>query len=332
MLKKVLWTTIAFLGMQTAAANAGEAMNLNLCGGSPNGLWSLLGVGLDRAVKADNPESSVTYQTSSGGFANIMQIKKGACDLGIVHLGEASLAWDGKPPFRSAEQEFGVVGVLYNWAPTQWVMTRDFADKYGISSLEDLASKKPPVRIVMNRKGILPSIVAEDELKSLGVSVDDIEDWGGSVVNQGSSVASELIQNRRADMWVNQTFVGSSAIRSMSENMDMQLLEVPPAVVAAMAAKYGDTPFTIPSGAYPWLSKDITSNAATAMVVASSKMDPKVVEQLTNAMIEHIDLIQGVHSAMGKLTPQILNSQNKLAYLPGAVLAYKKHDLLVAAE
>ncbi|WP_221794650.1 TAXI family TRAP transporter solute-binding subunit [Oceanobacter mangrovi] len=327
MLKKALWTTMACLAAHSMSAQAAEPMNLNLCGGSPNGLWSLLGVGLDRVVKAENPDSSVTYQTSSGGFANIMQLKKGACDLGIVHLGEASLAEAGKAPFRAPEKDFGVVAVLYNWAPTQWVMTEEFAAKYGISSLQDLADKKPPVRIVMNRKGILPSMVAEDELASLGVSVDDIKSWGGSVVNQGSSVASELIQNRRADMWVNQTFVGSSAIRSMSENMGMRLLEVPDSVVDAMSAKYGDTPFTISADSYEWLGKDIRSNAATAMLVVSDKLAPQVTEALTSALIEHIDLMQGIHSAMGKLTPDVLKSQTRLPYSPGAVAAYNKHGL-----
>lgn len=154
------------LGFSAQAA----PLNENLCGGSPNGLWQLLGVGMDGVLKAENPDSSVTYQTSSGGFANIIQMQGDTCDLAIVHAGEAMKAISGEPPFPKAVNNFRAIGVLYNWAPMQWVMTQDFSDKYGIHSLQDIADKKPPLRLVLNRKGILPSMVGESSLKALGVT------------------------------------------------------------------------------------------------------------------------------------------------------------------
>ena len=55
-----------------AAHPVSAASNITLCGGSPGGLWSLLGAGLDAAVRKIEPDTTVTYQTSSGGFANIV--------------------------------------------------------------------------------------------------------------------------------------------------------------------------------------------------------------------------------------------------------------------
>ena len=54
-------------------AQSSQAANLNLCGGSPGGLWSLLGAGLDSAAKAADPNTTITYQTSSGGYANVVE-------------------------------------------------------------------------------------------------------------------------------------------------------------------------------------------------------------------------------------------------------------------
>src|SRR3989304_2987560 len=42
---------------------------LTLAGASPGGLWSAIGIGLDKAMKAAYPGSTVTYQTSGGGIA-----------------------------------------------------------------------------------------------------------------------------------------------------------------------------------------------------------------------------------------------------------------------
>ncbi|MDH4573995.1 TAXI family TRAP transporter solute-binding subunit [Salinicola acroporae] len=312
------------LGFSAQAA----PLNENLCGGSPNGLWQLLGVGMDGVLKAENPDSSVTYQTSSGGFANIIQMQGDTCDLAIVHAGEAMKAISGEPPFPKAVNNFRAIGVLYNWAPMQWVMTQDFSDKYGIHSLQDIADKKPPLRLVLNRKGILPSMVGESSLKALGVTPDDIESWGGSVVYQGSAVATELVQNRRADMWANETFVGSSAISGMAENRPMTLLAVPDSVIKAMEEEYGDKPYTVSADAYTWLDHPVQTHTAAAMLVAPATMADDEAYRITKDLIEHIDVMQGVHPAMKQLTPETLLGQSVVELHPGAKRAYEEAGLL----
>jgi len=42
------------LALSSGAAHA-ESLNLTLSGGNPGGLWSLLGAGMDRAAKVDDP-------------------------------------------------------------------------------------------------------------------------------------------------------------------------------------------------------------------------------------------------------------------------------------
>ena len=57
-----------FLGLASMGAVAKD--NYILAGASPGGLWSLLGAGVDKAMRASYPNATVTYQTSGGGFAN----------------------------------------------------------------------------------------------------------------------------------------------------------------------------------------------------------------------------------------------------------------------
>lgn len=328
-MKKNFASAVVVVSALTAALPIqAETQHLNLCGASPNGLWQLLGVGLDGVIKAENPNSSVTYQTSSGGFANIMQMQNGTCDLSIVHAGEAMTAISGKDPFSQAVDDFSAIGVLYNWAPTQWVMARDFSEEHGISSLQDIADKQPPVKLVLNRKGILPSMVGESSLEELDITSEDIESWGGSVVYQGSAVAAELIQNRRADMWANQTFVGSSAISGMSENREMMLLDVPENVIVAMGDKYGDKPFSIPANSYEWQKEDVKTHSATAMLVAPNDMSDDDIYQIAQALIKNVDVMQSVHPAMKQLSKETLIDQAVVPLHPGAKRAYEEAGLL----
>jgi|GEM_PF-5536965 len=86
----------AALLLASAATASAQTYNLTLCGASPGGLWSLLGAGIDAAVKKSFPGSTITYQTSGGGLANVGLLDKGTCDLAIITM--------PKPSWRLAER------------------------------------------------------------------------------------------------------------------------------------------------------------------------------------------------------------------------------------
>lgn len=317
----MMFSAVAALALSTGAAGAA---NLNLCGGSPGGLWSLLGAGLDAAAKQANPDTTITYQTSSGGYANVVQVKQKKCDLGIIHVGEGVQAIKGGAPFKEPTKGFSVLTVMYDWAPMQWIMSKSFADKHGIKSLADLAEKKPPLRLVLNRRGILPSQLGELTLGAAGVTLADIESWGGKIEFQGSGNASEIMQNGRADMWANATFIGSGKIRKIAKALPVTLLDVPDASVKAAVMDFGAKPWTIKAGAYPWLAGDINTHAARAVLIVDDGMSEEDAYNLTKAILDNVAKVQGVHKAMKGFDSKLMSSLSELPYHPGAMRAYKE--------
>ncbi|XWN31620.1 MAG: TAXI family TRAP transporter solute-binding subunit [Devosia sp.] len=306
----------------SAAKPASAATNYILCGGSPGGLWSLLGAGLDAVVKEVDPSATVTYQTSSGGFANIVQVSQGKCDMAIVHVGEAVMAQRGDAPFDAPVDDFRTLAVLYDWAPMQWLVTKDFADKHDLTSIADLKSAEAPIDLIVNRRGILPSILAQEALKRAGITFDDIDGWGGAVQYHGSRTAAGVMKDRKADGWVNAMFIGTGAITDTAESIDLTLLSVPEDVVSAMSEAYGSLPVVIPADAYPWLEEDVATFGARAALVVSETMDEETVRALTAAMISHIDKLQDVHASMKALNVEVMRSADELPYHPGATAAY----------
>lgn len=304
-----------------AAGAATAGTNITLCGGSPGGLWSLLGTGLDSAVRKIDPESTVTYQTSSGGFANIVQLGQGKCDMAIVHLGEIVIAQRGEEPFKAPTGGVSAVALLYDWAPMQWVTDKRFADENNITSIGDLAGFQGGFDLVVNRRGILPSILAEKSMELAGVSFADLESTGGSVQFQGSQSASEIMQDGKADSWVNATFVGSGAINAIAKNRDLTLLSVPDDVIAKMQAEYGSKPFTIEAGAYEWLDRDVKTFGASAALVAADNADPEMVKLVASAVYQHPEEIQGVHKAMAAFDKALAASITVVGYHPVAAEA-----------
>lgn len=319
-MKAILAT--ALIGAAGLSATTASAANITLCGASPGGLWSLIGVGLDAAVRAEDPSSTVTYQTSSGGFANIAQLKSGGCDIGIVHVGEALIAAKGEAPFTEPVEGIGAVALMYDKAPMHFLISKAFADEYELSSIADLKDKGAPLDLVSNRRGILPAILLEKSLEQVGVTYDQIDADGGSVQFEGSGGAQEIMTDGRADMWVNATFVGTSAIEAIAQVSPMTLLSVPAEVSAEMASDYGSQIVTIPAGAYDWLDHDVETFGARAAIVAAENADPEMISLVVNAIRNHADKIAEVHNEMGGFNAEFAASLDVLPYLPGATELY----------
>ena len=72
-----------------------------------------------------SPGSSITYQTSGGGFANVGLVSTGKADLAIVHDAELRLAVNGEEPFRAPSRNLRAIACMYNFAPAQFVIAAE---------------------------------------------------------------------------------------------------------------------------------------------------------------------------------------------------------------
>jgi len=327
-MKRTLISLALFAGV---AANANAQLNntnLTLCGASPGGMWSLVGTGIDAAVKAAYPGSAVTYQTSSGGPANVMQVKLGRCDIGIANDGDLAAANEGKKPFRQPVKDMQAIGVMFDWLPVMWIARKDFAEKYGIHSLKDLVEKKPPVRIAFNRKGLLTSDITDATLKALGVTAKDIESWGGSIQYQASGEQASLMQDGRVDLIGNTIFEGHSSLMEMAMSVDMVMLQTPPEAAEPVIKQFYLKPWTIKANKHPWQTEDIQTVTTSIVLFADKKMSEQTAYALTKALIQHPDRIRGVSKAMEPFQPKVMIDQRVVPFHPGAIKAYKEAGLM----
>ena len=314
------------IGLGSMSAVAKD--NYIMAGASPGGLWSLLGAGVDKAMRASHPNATVTYQTSGGGFANAAQIASKKVDFGLMHDAEAKIAAQGGAPYKAPISNLRALAVMYNFAAFQPMVTKSFADKYGIASYEDLKAKKAPVRLIINKRGNIAHNQAVEVLAAYGISLKDIESWGGSVQYSGSKGSVELMKNRQADMVMNNIFVGHSSIREVLNSMPMVMMPVSQAVRDKVSSAMGTGQMVIPGKAYDILSADHPTLALTAMLVINADTSDNEVYKITKALVTNLGEIQGVHKAMRSLNKEMMVKQNAIPFHPGAVKAYKEAGLM----
>ena len=119
-----------------------------------------------------------------------------------------------------------------------------------------------------------------------------------------------------------------SSIVQTSQSVDVTMLSLSDAVVAAVVEEMGAEPYTIPAGTYDWLDHDVETVSLGADIVANETLPEQTAYALAKALVEHLDRIQHVHTAMRALTPEHMASQAIIPYHPGALRYYREVGLV----
>ena len=318
----------AALAAGAAHAQSGPPYRMTLAGASAGGLWSALGVGVDQAVSAAYPGSTITYQTGGGGLANLPLVSKGQVPMGIALDPEVDIGLKGEDPYKEPIKNLAVLARLYDSQVNYMLVTKDFAEKYGIRSMADLVAKKPPVRVAINRRGNATGKISALFFETMGVTPQDIEKWGGQVVYAASAEQANLMMDRRIDMIANGLFLPDRSILQVSNSVNLVWLDTPADVAQKVAATSAGKVTLVKAGAYPWLERDITTTAHGAVIVVNENMDDATAYNLTKALVANIDKIRGQNKAMEALTPQMMAEASVIAFHPGAAKYFREAGLL----
>ncbi len=316
------------LGLIASAPLAAQPYNYNLAGASAGGLWTTVGTGFDKAIRAAYPGSSITYQTSGGGFANVGLVSTGKADLAIVHDAELRLAVNGEEPFRAPSRNLRAIAVMYNFAPAQFVLTKAFSERYGVTTLEEIAQKKPPLRVVFNRRGNIVYDMTKVAFEASGITLDDIKKWGGEVILAASQEGSDLMRDRRADMSTNGVFIGNSAIVETGKAVPSIMVPLSANAIRTVNERLGTQAFTIKAGSYDWVTRDLPTVTLSALIVVDEKFNEAAAYGLTKGLLGQLNEYRSIHKAMEAVTPAMLTSSNVVPYHPGALRAFREAKLL----
>jgi TRAP transporter TAXI family solute receptor len=316
-----------------AQSAAAQPYNLTVAGYSPGGLVSTIGTGLDAALNAAYPGSAVTYQTSSGGLANAMLLERKSVPLAFISDTELNVVVHGKPPFKQPLTNLRMLFSPYSsdsrFQATHFLTTKAWAEKYGIHSIADIAKKKPPMRIGINRPGNLDGDVSIAVLTANGISLDDIKKWGGQVVRAASREMTSLMLDRRLDVATFGISINHARIQEMEHGLDLAMITYDEATAKKVNEAIGAKPCQIKAGEYKFLPKDTYSNCVGLSVVVRADMDEKLAYNVTKGIFEHIDKYKAAHRLLQKaVTLQSMSAPGQVPFHPGAAKYLREKGLL----
>jgi uncharacterized protein len=331
-MRTILFAILAGVLAHVTPASA-QPYNLTIAGYSPGGLVSTAGAGLDRALNAAYSGSTVTYQTSSGGLANAMLLEKKSVPLGFISDTEINVAFKGKPPFKQPLSDLRLLFNAYSastrFQAEQVIANKSWADKYGIASIADIAKKKPPMRVAVNRPGNLDGDVGLAILSANGITPEDIQKWGGQVVRAASREMTSLMLDRRIDVADVGLSIGHPRILEMEHGLAVIMLPFSQETAKKVTDELGGKPCTIKAGEYKFLATDTASVCVGVGVFVRADMDAQLAYNITKGVIENLDKYKSAHRLLAKaVTLENFTEPGLAPFHPGAAKYLREKGLL----
>ena len=304
-----------------------------MAGYSPGGLVSTAAAGLDAALNASFPGSTLTYQTSSGGLANAMLLAQDRVPLGLISDTELNVVVKGRPPINKKIEGLRLLINPYSpssrFQASHVIANKAWAEKHGIQTVADIAEKKPPMRVVFNRPGNLDGDVGLGILAEHGITQDNIKKWGGQVVRAASQEMTSLMLDRRLDVVVLGISVGHPRIQEMENGLDIVMLPFDDKIAKAVTDDLGGAPCTVTTKDYKFLAKDTASVCVGLSMLAHEKMDEQTVYNVTKAIVDNIDRYRSAHRLLKQaVTVESLTEPTQVPYHAGTERYLREKGLL----
>jgi len=298
-------------------------VDLTIVGGSIGGAWAAIGEGVGEVVRRSFPGSNTAYEVGQEA-ANLALVSAGKVQLGIAHTGLIKMASEGQPPFDRKMDNLRAITVLYGEAAQHFLIKADT----GITSFEDLKTKKYPLKLNLNTADSFMEIVGKKCLEAYGITYDDIKSWGGSVDFMSMSNSIDLMRDGKLEAYSNVIQIPSSHIVDASTTMKLNLLSMTDEAIEKVNAELGTYKTVIPKDKYNFLNEDVPTVAATVILFASTDLSDGEAYAIVKAIDENMEYFKGIHSSLADLTLEKMKEVSPVPLHPGAEKYYKEKGVL----
>lgn len=275
--------------LMATVAGAAETANLTAISASPGGGWFAIMGATAEMIHEKDPSINIKAVPGSGA-ANALAVSLGdKAQMGFTFPPFAIAAmnstepFEGKPPATKLRAMFASFGS----SPIQFAMRKDFAEKYGIKTVKDIAIKKPPIRIVTDNPGTSDEFVGRKIFEFYGVTYNDIEKWGGKVTLTGYTDAKSLITDGHAHLSILNVHDPAGPFVEMQLSVPMVHLKLTDDCLDFLFKKLAHVPHTIPANTYKGQTEEIKTATMFTVAVVNADVPDDVVYRIVKIICEN---------------------------------------------
>ncbi len=334
-MKKFLTLCVVFFSVLAGTAVADTPSQLKFMAGPPGGNWFALGGGLaDLWTKDVMPTTSIT----GGGVANIINAHLRKGDLGFSQASMVAVAQSGSDlaTFKQKTTNAKLMANLYTQY-TYFIARKDFAEKYGLKTVDDLVAKKVPTRFATLKTGTSSEFVIKNVF-NYGFGLDyrkALKDWGGSVEYASYSGGADLIADNHLDLFAFCVGKVAAIVMQIESTTDVVLLDMKQETLDKVSAGMNTATFNVEPGIYKCLpegSQPVKVVGDYTCIVVRGDLDDAVVTKLCDSMYKNIDVLSKGVKDIAEFNPDTAISAGSIASHPGAVSYWAEASKAKAAK
>ena len=313
--------------------NDKNPVTATVTGATPSGYPRTMVEGLNAVVRDAYPGSSVSFKPNSPG-GGVLAIAEGQADFTATATGtEIKLANEGKFPFKaSLKDKFLFAVQLYDNQFVHFLMTKEWADANGIRSWDDIAAKKPKMRLAINRPDNPQVSIGGPYalMEAHGFTIQDVEKWGGSYVLGNSQIGLDAITDGKADVFMNARNLGDSLVKDIAGRRPLLWIDGDPAKIQKGAALFDNKMDMVPKGTYAFMEKDYPTVRMSVFLLAGKHVADETVYKYVKAIAENEARVQTVGGSLKTsfATAKMATNPAMLPYHPGALRYYREKGLV----
>ena len=310
-----------------------KPITATVTGATPSGYPRTMVEGLNAVVRDAYPGSAVSFKPNSPG-GGVLAIAEKQADFTATATGtEIRLANEGQSPYKAPlKGKFSFVMMLYDNQFMHFVMTKEWAEANGVKSWADIATKKPRMRLAINRPDNPQTTIGApyEVMKAHGFTIDDIQKWGGSYVLGNSQIGLDALTDGKADVFMNARNLGDALLKDVAGKRELLWIDGDQATIQKAADTFNFKADMVPKGTYPFMEKDYPTVRQWVSLLAGSHVPDEVVYKYVKAIAENEARVQGIGGSLKTsfTTAKMSTNPAKLPYHPGALRYYKEKGLV----
>jgi uncharacterized protein len=258
---------------------------------------------------------NATGEVTGGPVQNVTLVQTGDHQLGLVTMGPAYDAWNGKSELAPGLEHKDVRALFPMYqTPFQVIVLKSS----GITSVSDLAGK----RVGVGPAGGTPGTYWPQFMAAVGVEAN--------VSNAGAADAAGQLTDGLIDAFAFAAGVPISAFAELAASQDVVMFGLNADEQAKVLAAFpAMAPFTIPSGTYAGHDYDQSTVALWNFAVAHKDLPDSLAYEITKVALDNNDRMLQIHATASETKAENWDKNTFMTFHPGAVQYYTEKGITI---
>ena len=331
--RRLALTAVVALSVTPVRAdfNDKKPINFTVDGATATGYFKVVAEAINGVIRESYPGSAATYKPGSPA-GGILNISKGQSDFSYTGgAPEIAFALEGKAPFtESLKGKFKFVMMLHNALVVHNLMTKEWADRNGITSFADIAAKKPTMRLHVNQLANLQSTLGMYVTLFDAYGIKEAEVTKGTTIFRSNSAGGfDALRDGKIDVFINGGFLPTSEVVDIARSRPLLWISATPEKIKEAGGRWGYDTLTVPKGSYPFVTKDEFTIVQWNAVVVGAHVPDETVYKFIKAMADNRDRVRSIHPSLAQFSIEsVVRNPTQVPYHPGAERYYREAGVL----